>query len=127
MKLTFCAACGSTDELQHHHLVTRGEGRKRRDDERNLITLCHPCHMKLHQRRINGVYSISERIRAGKAAQKARGLYLGGAVPFGYRRGESGELVEHEGEQEAIGDMVALRAQGRPLRAISAMRAWRAS
>ena len=33
-----------------------------------------------------------------------------------------GELVRHEGEQEAIREMVALRAQGRPLRAI----AWRA-
>jgi hypothetical protein len=26
MKLTFCAACGSRDDLQHHHLVTRAEG-----------------------------------------------------------------------------------------------------
>ena len=26
MKLTFCAACGSTDDLQEHHLVTRSEG-----------------------------------------------------------------------------------------------------
>jgi hypothetical protein len=25
MNLTFCAACGATDDLQHHHLVTRGE------------------------------------------------------------------------------------------------------
>ena len=26
MRLTFCAACGSKDDLQHHHLVTRSEG-----------------------------------------------------------------------------------------------------
>ena len=26
MKLTFCAACGSTDDPQHHHLVTRDKG-----------------------------------------------------------------------------------------------------
>ena len=25
MKLTFCGACGSTYELQHHHLATRGK------------------------------------------------------------------------------------------------------
>jgi len=31
MKLAFCAACGSLDDLQHHHLVTRGEGGS--DDE----------------------------------------------------------------------------------------------
>lgn len=26
MKLAFCAACGSTEDLQHHHLVIRSEG-----------------------------------------------------------------------------------------------------
>jgi hypothetical protein len=54
-----------------------------------------------------------------KADQKARGRYLGGKVPFGFRLGESGELVRHEGEQEAIREIVALRAQGRPLRTIA--------
>ena len=36
---------------------------------------------------------IRERIGQVKADQKARGRYLGGIVPFGFRRGESGELV----------------------------------
>ena len=67
---------------------------------------------------------IRERVGQVKADQKARGRYLGGKVPFGFRRGESGELVPHEAEQEAIREMVALRAEGRPLRAIAdAMRA----
>jgi DNA invertase Pin-like site-specific DNA recombinase len=80
---------------------------------------------------------IRERIGQVKAAQKARGRYLGGKVPFGFRRGESGELVPDKAEQEAIREIVALRAQGKPLRAIadvmqakgpigSATRAWRA-
>ena len=43
MRLTFCAACGVTDNLQHHHLVTRSKGDS--DDERNLITLCEQCHV----------------------------------------------------------------------------------
>ena len=34
---------------------------------------------------------IRERIGQVKADQKARGRYLGGIVPFGYRRGERGE------------------------------------
>ena len=62
---------------------------------------------------------IRERIGQVKADQKARGRYLGGKVPFGFRRGESGELVPCEAEQEAIREMIALRAQGRPLRAIA--------
>ena len=62
---------------------------------------------------------IRERIGQVKADQKARGRYLGGKVPFGFRRGEDGELVPHEGEQEAVREMVALRSQGKPLRAIA--------
>jgi putative DNA-invertase from lambdoid prophage Rac len=62
---------------------------------------------------------IRERIGQVKADQKARGRYLGGKVPFGFRLGESGELVPHEAEQEAIREMVALRAQGKALRAIA--------
>jgi putative DNA-invertase from lambdoid prophage Rac len=62
---------------------------------------------------------IRERIGQVKADQKARGRYLGGKVPFGFRRGESGELVPHEPEQEAVREMVALRSQGKPLRAIA--------
>ena len=67
---------------------------------------------------------IRERIGQAKADQKARGLYLGGTMPFGYRRGESGELVPVDAEQEAIREMVTLRGQGQALRAIAnAMRA----
>jgi hypothetical protein len=62
MKLTFCAACGSTDDLQHHHLVTRAEGGN--DDETNLITLCCDCHLKLH--------------KACLVTAKAQGVKLGG-------------------------------------------------
>jgi putative DNA-invertase from lambdoid prophage Rac len=62
---------------------------------------------------------IRERIGQVKADQKARGRYLGGIVPFGYRRGEHGELMPHEAEQAAIREMLALRAQGDTLRAIA--------
>ena len=62
---------------------------------------------------------IRERIGQVKADQKARGRYLGGKVPFGFRRGETGELVEVPAEQEAIREMAALRAQGKALRAIA--------
>src|SRR3984885_7040597 len=62
---------------------------------------------------------IRERIGQVKADQKARGRYLGGIMPFGYRRGDDGELVPYEAEQEAIGEIVSLRAQGNVLRAIA--------
>ena len=80
---------------------------------------------------------IRERIGQVKADQKARGRYLGGKVPFGFRRGDDGELVPHEAEQEAIARNGRAAGAGKALRAIaeamrakgpgSATRAWRAS
>ena len=67
---------------------------------------------------------IRERISQVKADQKARGRYLGGILPFGFRRGDAGELVPVDADQAVIREMVALRGQGWPLRAIAdAMRA----
>ncbi len=62
---------------------------------------------------------IRERVSQTKSDQKVRGRYLGGKVPFGFRRGETGELVRHEAEQAVIAEMIALRAEGTPLRAIA--------
>ncbi len=62
---------------------------------------------------------IRERVGQVKADQKARGRYLGGKVPFGYRVGAEGDLAEVPAEQDAIREMVALRAQGKALRAIA--------
>jgi DNA invertase Pin-like site-specific DNA recombinase len=63
---------------------------------------------------------IRERITNVKQDQKARGRYLGGKVPFGYRIGRDGVLVEHAAEQEAIRVMRAMRAEGKALRTIAA-------
>jgi putative DNA-invertase from lambdoid prophage Rac len=68
---------------------------------------------------------IRERVSQTKADQKSRGRFLGGSVPFGYRAVpidlKSSELVPHEEQQEAIREMIALKAQGKSLRAIAAV------
>ena len=71
-----------------------------------------------HGPRLRATRAAAVRPRV-KADQKAGGRYLGGKVPLGFRLGESGDLVPHEAEQEAICEMVELRAQGRSLRAIA--------
>ena len=105
MRLTFCAACGVTDDLQHHHLITRGE--QGSDDERNLITLCDPCHAKLRERRSDGPTATD---RLNEAAGIAGDPWAG----FG-RFGGMGGRSEEEAVPERSG------ASG------SATRAWRAS
>ena len=63
---------------------------------------------------------IRERIRDVKADQRKRQRYLGGIVPFGWRIGEDGTLVEVLEQQRAIQRIVELRHNGLSLRAISA-------
>ena len=75
MRLTFCAACGTTEDLQHHHLVMRAEGGS--NHETNLITLCYDCHLKLHKRQKNGTYNAGQRVRAGQQAAKIAGIKIG--------------------------------------------------
>ena len=60
---------------------------------------------------------IGERIRATKRAQKARGEYSGGVMPFGWAR-DGDKLVEVPEQQAVIKRMKRLRAQGKSLRAI---------
>ena len=74
MKLEFCVACGSKDDLQHRHLVTNAQGGS--DAEPNRITLCTSCHDKLHQRRYDAG-KHSQRIKTAFAARRARGASIG--------------------------------------------------
>jgi DNA invertase Pin-like site-specific DNA recombinase len=62
--------------------------------------------------------TIRMRMRSGKLAKKARGGYLGGKLPFGYRQGPGGKLVPDESEQKALRRMADLRAAGATLQAI---------
>jgi len=62
---------------------------------------------------------IRERIADVKRDQKQRGRYLGGTVPFGYRLGDDGQLVEDEAQQAAISEMLDLKRDGKSLRAIA--------
>ena len=63
---------------------------------------------------------IRERIRDVKAEQRKRQRYLGGIVPFGWRIGEDGALIEERDQQSTIKRIIELRRDGLSLRAISA-------
>jgi putative DNA-invertase from lambdoid prophage Rac len=60
---------------------------------------------------------IRERISVVKADQKARGAYLGGFVPFGYSVVD-GQLTPIPEQQPVIAEIIALRREGKSLRAI---------
>jgi hypothetical protein len=45
MKLSFCAACGEKEDIDHYPLVKKEEGGA--DEDTNLLSLCFACHLKL--------------------------------------------------------------------------------
>lgn len=63
---------------------------------------------------------IRERVSQVKADQKQRGRYLGGKLPFGYRLGGTGELVEEANEQVAIRTAHRMRAENATMRTVQA-------
>jgi putative DNA-invertase from lambdoid prophage Rac len=63
---------------------------------------------------------IRERVSQVKQDQKDRGRYLGGKVPFGFRVGDDGDLVEDAAEQEAIRAAHQMRGDGATMRTIQA-------
>jgi putative DNA-invertase from lambdoid prophage Rac len=65
-------------------------------------------------------FEPEEYISQVKADQKARGRFLGGKRPFGFWRGDNGELIPDDAEQAAIAEMLELQARGLSLRAIAA-------
>jgi putative DNA-invertase from lambdoid prophage Rac len=60
-----------------------------------------------------------ERVAEVKRDQRTRGRYLGGKPPFGWRIGDTGDLVVVPEQQEALKRMRVLRAEGAPLRTIA--------
>jgi DNA invertase Pin-like site-specific DNA recombinase len=62
---------------------------------------------------------IGERIRATKHQQKARGEYLGGLPPLGYRYDENKRLVPVPEQQKILKHIHKLRAEGLSPRKIS--------
>jgi putative DNA-invertase from lambdoid prophage Rac len=63
---------------------------------------------------------IRERVTTVKRDQHARGRYLGGKVPFGYRATAEGALEPIPEQQAAIARALALRQAGTSIRAIRA-------
>ncbi len=64
---------------------------------------------------------IRHRIAEVKQDQKSRGRYLGGIVPFGFTKGENGNLIPYSPQQNAINDALGMRRNGASIREIQTM------
>lgn len=73
MRLEFCVACGTTNDLNNHHLKPKSLGGS--DDDTNLITLCRECHGIIHGSEWENQHS--NLTKQGLERAKARGVRLG--------------------------------------------------
>ena len=72
-KYHFCAACGTTEDLQYNHLVPKSLGGK--DEPSNIIVLCAECHRKWHQQ--GGSEHHNYLVREGVRRAQERGAHVG--------------------------------------------------
>ena len=71
-----CCNCGSTSDLQYHHIIPVAIGGK--DINSNMCCLCYKCHYKLHHDgKDKKVSSFSELIKKGQAKAKKEGRNAG--------------------------------------------------
>lgn len=105
-----CWECDADGPLHQHHVVPRSRGGTR------TVPLCERCHGLAHDRDLQ----ITALTRKALQAKRRKGERVG-QVPYGYQLGADGRtLVEHAGEQRAIGLVRELRASGLSQRAIVA-------
>jgi hypothetical protein len=75
MILDFCAICGKTEDLHHHHIVPVIRGGD--DNETNLITLCVEHHAWIHALKPSMWNNHSALIKAGLEKARKNGSRLG--------------------------------------------------
>jgi hypothetical protein len=114
MKHNHCVACGTSNNLNQHHLVPRSLGGS--DNENNLLTLCGLCHAKAHQ--VQADWRHSELTRKAMRHKQANGEYIGGGAPYGFEL-INGDLVENFYEQGVIQQARELRESGLSLAAVA--------
>ena len=75
-----CALCDSTDGLQIHHVIPRGEGGS--DFPENLITLCWRCHAMAHSSGFHDMPPITKDRIEQQCIEYVSDIYAGDWYPF---------------------------------------------
>ena len=117
MKTNYCCVCGENKlDLNNHHFVPKSLGGS--DDEKNIITLCVNHHNFIHkmERKLNLNYLM----KLSKQKMKKEGKFLGGNVPFGFKKNKNDcFLKKNKKEIHITKQMKLLKDQGHTYRSIA--------
>ena len=114
MRLDFCAVCGSTEDLHHHHFTPRVEGGI--DDETNIITLCYEHHCEIHGKPYRNRINHSELTKKGIQKAKERGVKFGNPNLVEYNKIKKRGAKKYAWEHKNL--LISLRDSGLTLREI---------
>jgi len=84
MKLEFCALCGATENLNHHHVVPKVKGGT--DEEENILTLCPEHHGMIHMVSPGSWAHRRELQKIGIEKAKLKGVYKGRQPSIDYEK-----------------------------------------
>ena len=71
-----CCNCGSTNDLQYHHILSLALGG--RDINSNMCCMCYECHYKLHHEgKSSKVNRYGDMIKIGQARARKEGKHIG--------------------------------------------------
>jgi HNH endonuclease len=93
MRLTFCAVCGSSESLEHHHFMPLSRGGP--DIEANILTLCSTHHGQMHA--VRRASDHAQLTREGLAKR----AWLGLGSPNPHAGGAATKAV-HDKRREAL-------------------------
>ena len=114
MILDFCAVCGTTEDLHHHHFTPRVEGGI--DDETNIITLCYEHHCEIHGKPYRNRINHAQLTRIGLQKAKERGVKLGNPKLAKFNKIRKNKARKYAWEHKDF--LISLRNNGMSLREI---------
>ena len=117
MRLDFCAVCGVTEDLHHHHFTPRVEGGI--DDETNMITLCYKHHCEIHGKPYRNRINHAELTRVGLQKARERGVKLGNPKLAEMNRTQKRKARKYAWEHKDF--LISLRDSGKSMSQICAI------
>ena len=114
MRLDFCAVCGSTEDLHHHHFTPKIDGGV--DDETNIITLCYEHHCEIHKKPYRNRINHVELTKKGMQKARERGVKFGNPKLAELNKTRKRKAKKYAWEHRNL--LISLRDSGLTLREI---------
>lgn len=110
-----CFECGSTEEIQMHHIVPKSRGGEK------MISICYCCHQLAHHKKAKSV-NHRELVSEGITKSRAAGTQWRCITPEEAKLGAKATSEKYQNKREELCPMIdAMRKNGMTYEGISGM------